>query len=78
MKVLSRSAARRFRSGAKQCSEARVCFAAGTYGAPLATVRRSAGVNDRDRRLRRKPEAELFLRLTQGEAHLLGEKDNLC
>ena len=62
-----RSAARRFCSIAERCSEARVRFAAATPAAPLPSVRRSADVNDRDGRLRRKPEAEQFLRLIQDE-----------
>jgi hypothetical protein len=62
-----RSAARRLGSIAERCSEARVRFAAANTAAPLHPVRRSAEVNGRDGRLRRKPEAEQFLRLTKDE-----------
>jgi hypothetical protein len=62
-----RSAARRFGWIAERCSAARVRFAAANPAAPLPPVRRSAEVNDRDGRLRRKPEAKLFLRLTKDE-----------
>jgi hypothetical protein len=60
-----RSAARRLGSIAERCSEARVRFAAANTAAPLHPVRRSAEINDRDGRLRRKPEAEQFLCLTK-------------
>jgi hypothetical protein len=62
-----RSAARRSGWIAERCSEARVRYAAPKAGAPLPPVRRSAEVNGRDGRLRRKPEAEQFLRLTKDE-----------
>ena len=61
------SAARRFQCIAERCSEARVRFAAANTAAPLPPVRRSAEVNGRDGRLRRKPEAKQFLRLTKDE-----------
>jgi len=62
-----RSVARRFGWVAERCSEARVRFAAANPAAPLPPVRRSAEVNDRDGRLRRKPKAKQFLRLTKDE-----------
>ena len=62
-----RSAARRYGWIAERCSEARVRFAAANPAAPLPPVRRSAAGNVRDGRLRRKPEAEQFLRLTKDE-----------
>jgi len=62
-----RSAARRFRWIAERCSEARVRFAASNIAAPLPPVRRSAELNNHDGRLRRKPEAKQFLRLTEDE-----------
>ena len=62
-----RSAARRFCSITERCSAARVRFAAANPAAPLPPVRRSANVSSRDGRLRRKPEAEQFLRLAKDE-----------
>ena len=68
-----RSAARRPCWIAERCSEARVRFAAagpqaGTPAAPLLPARRSAEVSNCDGRLRRKPETEQFLRLTEDES----------
>ena len=62
-----RSAARRVWVVAERCSEARVRCAAADTAAPLPTVRRSADTRNCDGRLRRKPEAEQFLRLIQDE-----------
>jgi|YNPMSStandDraft_1061717.scaffolds.fasta_scaffold350281_1 hypothetical protein len=62
-----RSAARRPCWIAERCSEARVRFAAANPAASLPPVRRSADGRNYDGRLRRKPEAEQFLRLTQDE-----------
>jgi hypothetical protein len=62
-----RSAARRIGWIAERCSEARVRYAAANTAAPLPPMRRSAQVNGHDGRLRRKPEAEQFLRLTKDE-----------
>jgi hypothetical protein len=67
-----RSAARRVWVIAERCSEARVRYAAagpqaGTPAAPLLPARRSAGWRNCDGRLRRKPEAAQFLRLTEDE-----------
>jgi hypothetical protein len=69
-----RSAARRLRSIAERCSEARVRFAAANTAAPLPPVRRSADVSNCDGRLRRKPEAVQFLRLTQDENQIVVDK----
>lgn len=69
-----RSAARRYGSVAERCSAARVRFAAAKPAAPLPPVRRSAEVHKRDGRLRRKPEAEQFLRLTQDENQVVVDK----
>jgi hypothetical protein len=69
-----RSAARRFGWIAERCSEARVRFAAANTTAPLPPVRRSAEVTDRDGRLRRKPEAEQFLRLAKDENQVVVDK----
>lgn len=63
-----RSAARRPISIAERCSEARVRYAAANPAALLPPARRSAEVNGRDGRLRRKPEAEQFLRLAKDES----------
>ena len=63
-----RSAARRFGLIAERCSEARVRYAAANTAASLPPARRSADISNCDgRRLRRKPEAEQFLRLTKDE-----------
>jgi hypothetical protein len=62
-----RSAARHFGWIAERCSAARVRFAAANTAAPLPPARRSASRSDCDGRLRRKPEAEQFLRLTKDE-----------
>ena len=62
-----RSAARHIGWIAERCSEARVRYAAANTAAPLPPVRRSAQVNGHDGRLRRKPEAEQFLRLTKDD-----------
>ena len=69
-----RSTARRFRWIAERCSEARVRFAAANTAAPLPPVRRSAEVHGRDGRLRRKPEAKQFLRLTKDENQVVVDK----
>jgi hypothetical protein len=62
-----RSAARRVWVIAERCSEARVRYAAANPAAPLPPVRRSAETSNCDGRLRRKPEAAQFLRLTEDE-----------
>ena len=62
-----RSAARRVWVIAERCSEARVRYAAANPAAPLPPVRRSADTSNCDGRLRRKPEAAQFLRLTEDE-----------
>jgi hypothetical protein len=69
-----RSAARRFGWIAERCSAARVRFAAANTAAPLPPVRRSARPCNRDGRLRRKPEAEQFLRLTKDENQCVVDK----
>jgi hypothetical protein len=69
-----RSAARRFGWIAERCSEARVRYAAANPAAPLPPVRRSAEINYRDGRLRRKPEAEQFLRLAKDENQVVVDK----
>lgn len=69
-----RSAARRFRRMAERCSAARVRFAAANVAAPLPSVRRSADVNRRDGRLRRKPQAKQFLRLAKDENQMTVDK----
>ena len=69
-----RSAARRLRSIAERCSEARVRFPAANPAAPLPPVRRSATAGNRDGRLRRKPEAEQFLRLAKDENQVVVDK----
>jgi len=69
-----RSAARRFGWVAERCSTARVRYAAANSAAPLPPVRRSASGCNRDGRLRRKPEAEQFLRLTKDENQVVVDK----
>lgn len=69
-----RSAARRFCAIAERCSATRVRFAAAKAAAPLPPVRRSAVIHSRDGRLRRKPEAEPFLRLIQDENQMRVDK----
>jgi hypothetical protein len=69
-----RSAARRFGWVAERCSEARVRYAAANPAAPLPPVRRSARPCNRDGRLRRKPEAEPFLRLTKDKNQVVVDK----
>jgi len=69
-----RSAARRFGWIAERCSAARVRYAAANTAAPLPPARRSARANDCDGRLRRKPEAEQFLRLTKDENQVVVDK----
>ena len=69
-----RSAARRFGWIAERCSEARVRYAAANPAAPLPPVPRSAEVSHCDGRLRRKPEAEQFLRLTKDENQVVVDK----
>jgi hypothetical protein len=69
-----RFAARRLRSIAERCSEARVRCAAPNSGAPLPPVRRSAYPSNCDGRLRRKPEAEQFLRLTEDENQIVVDR----
>ena len=69
-----RSAARRVGRIAERCSEARVRYAAANPAAPLPPVRRSAEVNGRDGRLRRKPEAKQFLRLANDENQVAVDK----
>ena len=68
------SAARRFGWIAERCSEARVRYAAANPAAPLPPVRRSAEINGRDGRLRRKPEAAQFLRLANDENQVVVDK----
>jgi hypothetical protein len=69
-----RSAARRFGLIAERCSEARVRYAAANPAAPLPPARRSARASDCDGRLRRKPEAGQFLRLTKDENQVVVDK----
>jgi hypothetical protein len=69
-----RSAARRLGWIAERCSEARVRYAAANPAAPLPPARRSAGVRNRDGRLRRKPEAMQFLRLAKDENQIVVDK----
>jgi hypothetical protein len=69
-----RSAARRLRLVAERCSAARVRYAAANTAAPLPPARRSARANHRDGRLRRKPEAEQFLRLAKDENQIVVDK----
>ena len=69
------SAARRFGGIAERCSAARVRLAAANPAAPLPPARRSADVgNCDDGRLRRKPEAEQFLRLAKDENQIVVDK----
>ena len=70
----SRFAARRLRSIAERCSAARVRYAAANLAAPLPPARRSAKARNHDGRLRRKPEAEQFLRLTKDENQVVVDK----
>lgn len=69
-----RSAARRIGWIAERCSAARVRYAAANPAAPLPPARRSADVSNRDGRLRRKPEAEQFLRLAKDENQVVVDK----
>ena len=69
-----RSAARRFGLIAERCSEARVRYAAANTAAPLPPARRSADISNCDGRLRRKPEAEQFLRLAKDENQVVVDK----
>jgi len=69
-----RSAARRVRRIAERCSEARVRYAAANPAAPLPPARRSARASNHDGRLRRKPEAEQFLRLAKDENQIVVDK----
>jgi len=69
-----RSAARRCLLIAERCSAARVRYAAPKAGAPLPPARRSAATSNCDGRLRRKPEAEQFLRLTEDENQMVVDK----
>ena len=69
-----RSAARRVGSVAERCSAARVRYAAANPAAPLPPARRSASSGNRDGRLRRKPEAAQFLRLTKDENQVVVDK----
>jgi hypothetical protein len=69
-----RSAARRFGWIAERCSAARVRSAAANPAAPLPPVRRSADTSNCDGRLRRKPEAAQFLRLTKDENQVVVDK----
>jgi hypothetical protein len=69
-----RSAARRFGLIAERCSEARVRYAAANTAASLPPVRRSADISNCDGRLRRKPEAEQFLRLAKDENQVVADK----
>ncbi len=69
-----RSAARQFRWVAERCSAARVRYAAANPAAPLPPVRRSADASNCDGRLRRKPEAEQFLRLVKDENQIAVDK----
>jgi hypothetical protein len=68
------SAAHRLGWIAERCSEARVRFAAANTAAPLPPVRRSARARNHDGRLRRKPEAEQFLRLAKDENQIVVDK----
>lgn len=69
-----RSAARRVWVVAERCSAARVRYAAANPAAPLPPVRRSADASNCDGRLRRKPEAEQFLRLARDENQVVVDK----
>jgi len=69
-----RSAARRFGLIAERCSEARVRYAAANTVASLPPARRSADISNCDGRLRRKPEAEQFLRLAKDENQVVVDK----
>jgi hypothetical protein len=69
-----RSAARRFGLIAERCSEARVRYAAANTAASLPPARRSADISNCDGRLRRKPEAEQFLRLAKDENQVVVDK----
>lgn len=69
-----RSAARRLGWIAERCSAARVRYAAANTAAPLPPARRSAIASNCDGRLRRKPEAEQFLRLTKDENQVVVDK----
>lgn len=69
-----RSAARRLLPIAKRCSEASVRYAAANPAAPLPPARRSAKPANRDGWLRRKPEAEQFLRLAKDENQIVVDK----
>ena len=69
-----RSAARRLGSIAERCSAARVRYAAANPAAPLPPARHSAWSCNRDGRLRRKPEAEQFLRLAKDENQVIVDK----
>ena len=69
-----RSAARQLLLIAERCSVARVRYAAPNRAAPWPPARRSAGPCSRDGRLRRKPEAKQFLRLTEDESQIVVDK----
>ena len=69
-----RSAARRQLAIAERCSAARVRYAAANPAAPLPPARRSADVSNCDGGLRRKPEAEQFLRLAKDENQIVVDK----
>jgi len=62
---VSRCAARHRGALADRCSASRVRFAAANSAAPLTPPRRSAEPSICDGRLRREPEANQFLRLTE-------------
>ena len=69
-----RSTARRLLWIAERCSEARVRYAAANPAAPLLPVRRSASASNCDGRLRRKPDAQQFLRLAKDESQVVVDK----
>ena len=69
-----RSAAGRVWVVAERCSAARVRYAAANTAAPLPHARRSADTSNCDGRLRRKPEAMQFLRLTKDENQVVVDK----
>lgn len=69
-----RSAARGVLPIAERCSAARVRYAAANTAVPLPPARRSADIGNCDGRLRRKPEAEQFLRLAKDENQVVVDK----
>jgi hypothetical protein len=69
-----RSATRGVLPIAERCSAARVRYAAANTAAPLPSARRSTDISNCDGRLRRKPEAEQFLRLAKDENQVVVDK----